>query len=161
MFLKKNKIFWFVNLIVFLEIFFFIILCFGGDIKGSYYRTFFFPAVIKNNNFASLNVSQNAIKEKEEFFLSYNSQKGFYGLKEKRFTIEGYPIVFYVYTNNGNSEMIIDYTKDPYGPRKFIYKNIEKISIENKPIKNHMEGTETPYKYVLRLVDSSGQIYNL
>ena len=91
-----------------------------GSIKGLLNRTFQKPVVIRTENFIDLDEFQNQNKEKEEFFIKYKTKNGFYGLKQKRITIEGTYIYVYVATQNGLLTYIIDYTYDAYGIRKYL-----------------------------------------
>ena len=104
-------------------------LVFKGDIQGWYNRTFYTPEILKEHSFIHLNTCSDPNKEKQTFFNKYIQKEGFYGLKQTRITIEGNHLQLYIYTHNGEVHGICDYTRDPFGIRRFENFDIEKVRL--------------------------------
>ncbi|MBN2436652.1 MAG: hypothetical protein JXK07_15440 [Spirochaetes bacterium] len=101
---------------------------FFGECKGCIIRTFYAPDLIEDNRIVQIaheTYLQN--EQKKEFYEAYNNKKGFYGLVFKKITLEGRPIQIFVISDNGQAQVIIDYTRDPYSNRN--YKNIKPLAI--------------------------------
>ena len=99
-----------------------LLLYFSGSIKGFYHRTFHTPKVISNKDFIYLNYSLFPDKKKQEFYDAYKSRQSFYGVMREKGTFEASVVTIYLMTEAGNLTMIIDYTHDPWGIRKFVKK---------------------------------------
>jgi hypothetical protein len=94
-----------------------------GPVKGFIYRTFLVPELIRRGDYVDLAYTDSPNEERERFFMAYKQKQGFYGLKFRRATIEGTPLRIYIFTDNGYVTEIIDYTRDRYGPRKYLIKH--------------------------------------
>lgn len=94
-----------------------------GPVKGFIYRTFLVPELIRRGDYVDLAYTDSQNEEKEKIFKVYKQKQGLYGLKLEGATVEGTPIRKYIFTDNGYVTEIIDYTRDRYGPRKFVTKH--------------------------------------
>ena len=142
-------------------------LCFQGSIKGPikglFYRTFLVPDIIRDHDFVRLNSTLYPNKSKQEFFSVYESKKGFYGLRRRAGTLEGYNITLYLITNNGHLAMILDYTRDPYGNRNFMLMHPSKVQLgffvfDGDERKFVIQPTEkTSQDIILKIIMESGE----
>jgi hypothetical protein len=129
--MRLNKIF-ISCLIIFVVVFLTIpstILNNCGELKGAYNRKFHTPAILKQKQFILLDNSNSAFEKRKTLLSAYQAKKGFYGISQKRRTIEGDAFMAYLAADNGKLVLIIDYTHDPRSIRAFRVENPLEISL--------------------------------
>ena len=140
----------------------FIVFLFSGSIKGAFYRTFFTPEILKEKVFEDVSDSRFPNADKQVFYEKYVQKEGYYGLKQNRTSIEGDPIVLYIYTNHGDATLIVDYTRDSYGVRKFVKEKIERVELVGRDEDGNFHELDSlansSQKVILRIETISGKI---
>jgi hypothetical protein len=113
-----------------------------GPIKGAYWRAFRTPALIHDWRVEDL-VAARGTEQRTRLLEVWRTGQGTYGLRQTRSSVEGTPIGFTLVAERGKATLILDYTRDAYGPRKFIVQPVQ--AIESVP-PGPPPGVEAPGK---------------
>jgi hypothetical protein len=134
---------------------------FGGNIKGAYMRKFHTPLILKQKQFISLDDPNFSFEGRRKLVSVYHEGKGFYGVTQKRHTIEGDIITLYLATDDGQLILILDYTHDPRSIRSFLKEHPQKISFVIEEPNDYVEwqpDTKENGKLRIKCLRQSGEI---
>lgn len=99
-----------------------------GPLKGTYWRTFRTPELAHDFRIEKV-VATRAAEQRERLLEVWRTGRGTYGLRQTISSVEGTPIGFTLVAANGKATLIVDYTRDAYGPRKFIVQPVRAIEL--------------------------------
>jgi hypothetical protein len=82
----------------------------GYPVYGFLIRTYLKPDILRKNEFVSLNYADFPNKIKSEFCATYQSGKGFYGIRQDTFCdFDGIPFTVYYLIDNGRlTRLVLD-----------------------------------------------------
>ncbi len=90
-----------------------------GPLKGAYWRTFRTPTVLHDSHIEELAVGRG-VEQRNKLFEVWLRGQGTYGLRQTVSSVEGTPIGLTLVAADGKATLVLDYTRDTYGSRKFI-----------------------------------------
>ena len=99
-----------------------------GPLKGAYWRAFRTPALMHDRHVEDL-VAARAAEQRKRLLEVWRTAQGSYGLRQTVSSVEGTPIGFTLVADNGKATLILDYTRDAFGPRKFIVQPVRAIEL--------------------------------
>jgi len=139
-------------------------LCLSGPGRGWMNRTFFAPKAINDSRIVLLTVpTEQRNQQLKAFYKTYHNKNGFYGLVSPKQTIEGDPLQIFLISNNGQTQVIIDYTHDRYSDRNYKQLNPLTIQLGYKDDKgNFIEGVSNlsqDSNYVLKIEFPDDTLY--
>ncbi len=89
-----------------------------GPAKGMFFRTFYSPAVLRDPSVQALTATTGKA-QRDHFMQVYLSHKGAFGLSQRVSSVEGTPIGMTLLVRDGALTLVLDYTRDSFGIRKF------------------------------------------
>jgi hypothetical protein len=99
-----------------------------GPVKGAYWRAFRTPSILREQGVEDL-VSSRAGEQKKRVVEAWRSGHGTYGLRQTVLSAEGTPIRLALVTEQGKATLVLDYTRDAYGPRRFIVQPVQALEL--------------------------------
>jgi hypothetical protein len=108
-----------------------------------------------------LDNSAKANEARKALYLSYQQAKGFYGVYQKRSSIEGDDIYLYLATEDGKLILVTDYTHDRFGIRDFLIEHPVEIFMGSRDTQGNFvevaSGENQNKGLVLKCVTQSGK----
>ena len=99
-----------------------------GPVKGAYWRAFRTPDLVRDSAVEQLS-PVHADAQRTRLFDVWQSGRGKYGLRQTTLSIEGTPIGLILVTEDGRATLVFDYTRDAYGPRRFVVQPVEALEV--------------------------------
>jgi hypothetical protein len=99
-----------------------------GPVKGAYWRAFRTPPILCEQGVEDL-VSGRAGEQRKRVVEVWRSGQGTYGLRQTVLSAEGTPIGLALVTEQGKATLVLDYTGDAYGPRRFIVQPVQAMEL--------------------------------
>ena len=99
-----------------------------GPLKGAYWRAFRTPALVHDAAVEALSAA-HADNQRNRLFNVWRSGRGKYGLRQTTPSVEGTPIGLVLVAEGGRSTLVFDYTRDAYGPRRFVVQPVEALEV--------------------------------